>query len=172
MGGQRGKLIGAEDRQRAIMLIDEAVAAGAREVKACEVLVLSTRTLRRWRKQARTREGSVDRRTAVIRAKTPANKLADEENKLIITVCNQPEYKSLPPTQIVPILADQGVYIASESSFYRALRSENQLHHRGRAKARRTVEKPKGYCADGPNQVYSWDTVSYTHLTLPTICSV
>ena len=29
-------------------------------------------------------------------------------------VVNQPEFQSLPPSQIVPILADQGIYIASE----------------------------------------------------------
>ena len=157
MGGRRGQLIRAEDRQRAIMLIDEAVAAGAREAKACEVLVLSTRTLRRWRHQARTDEGCVDRRIVSMTAKTPPNKLTEEERQQMIAVCNQPEYQSLPPSQIVPILADQGTYIASESSFYRVLRAENQLHHRGRAKAPRNVEKPKGYRADGPNQVYSWD---------------
>ncbi len=127
MGGRRGQLIRAEDRQRAIMLIDEAVAAGAREAKACEVLVLSTRTLRRWRHQARTDEGCVDRRIVSMTAKTPPNKLTEEERQQMIAVCNQPEYQSLPPSQIVPILADQGTYIASESSFYRVLRAENQL---------------------------------------------
>ena len=93
MGGQRGQLIRAEDHRRAIELIEEAVAAGAHEVKACEVLVLSTRTLRRWRKQARTSEGSVDWRTVVMSAKTPPNKLADEVEQQMIDVCNQPEYK-------------------------------------------------------------------------------
>jgi hypothetical protein len=39
------------------------------------------------------------------------------------------------PNQIVPILADQGTFVASESSFYRVLRQEEQLAHRGKAKA-------------------------------------
>lgn len=41
-------------------------------------------------------------------------------------MCNQPEYQSLPPSQIVPRLADEGEYPASESSFLsRAARSES-----------------------------------------------
>lgn len=67
-----------------------------------------------------------------------------------------PEYKSLPPSQIVPSLADKGLYIASESSFYRILREDNQLKHRGKAKPR-TVVKPEPYVATGPNQVWTWD---------------
>ena len=71
-------------------------------------------------------------------------------------VCNRPEFASLPPTQIVPRLADCGKYIASESSFYRVLKAENQLHHRGRAHAP-SRKKPTTHVATGPNQVYSWD---------------
>lgn len=37
----------------------------------------------------------------------------------------------MPPCQIVPTLADEGVYIASESIFYRVLKKEKMLNHRG-----------------------------------------
>lgn len=62
----------------------------------------------------------------------------------------------MPPSQIVPTLADRGVYMASESSFYRVLKAASQQHYRGKAK------KPSGrvvtsHCATGPNQVWSWD---------------
>jgi len=56
----------------------------------------------------------------------------------------------------VPSLADQGIYLASESSFYRVLREAGQLKNRGKANPR-TVEKPKPYVATGPNQVWTWD---------------
>ena len=75
---------------------------------------------------------------------------------MVLETCNLPEYKSLPPSQIVPSLADKGLYIASESSFYRILREDNQLKHRGKAKPR-TVVKPEPYVATGPNQVWTWD---------------
>jgi transposase-like protein len=35
----------------------------------------------------------------------------------IIEICNQEEFRSQSPKQIVPALADQGIYLASESSF-------------------------------------------------------
>ncbi len=54
------------------------------------------------------------------------------------------------------MLADDGKYLASESTLYRLLRRENQLKHRSRAKPR-NVQKPRAIAATGPNQVYSWD---------------
>jgi transposase InsO family protein len=63
----------------------------------------------------------------------------------------------------VPKLADEGIYIASESSFYRVLKSAKQLTRRGKQRIP-THKAPKFYVARGPNQVWSWD-ISY----LPTI---
>src|SRR5690606_32712199 len=69
---------------------------------------------------------------------------------------NSPIYRSLPPSQIVPALADDGCYIASESTFYRILREEGQQHHRGRSQA--PENRPMStHCATGPNQVWCWD---------------
>ncbi len=106
-----------------------------------------------------------DRRAAAGRERTPSNKLTDEEKAQIIDLCNQPEYKSLPPSQIVPKLADQGDYIASESSFYRVLHEAEQVNRRGRASPPRSVAKPKGYLAKAPNQVWSWD-ITYLATTI------
>jgi len=140
------------DRCQAVALIDEAVAAGARCHKACAVLGLSVRTYQRW-----TRGNTVraDRRPDAERP-APANKLTRAERDEMLAVANSPTYRSLPPSQIVPALADEGCYIASESSFYRVLRAAGQQHHRGRSQApqRRT---PSSHCATGPNQVWCWD---------------
>lgn len=146
-------MISTPDRRETIKLIEQAMAAGALQAKACEALGLSARTYQRW-----TRKGGVetDGRPEAQRL-APANKLSDAERARIIETCNCPEYASLPPSQIVPALADQGVYLASESSFYRVLRAENQVHHRGRSQAPRQVAKPMAHRADGPNQVWSWD---------------
>ncbi|MNG03009.1 hypothetical protein D3C84_860670 [compost metagenome] len=59
-------------------------------------------------------------RTTVVRP-TPCNALSEVERQAIVTLCNSPEY--LPPSQIVPRLADQGRYLASEATFYRVLRA-------------------------------------------------
>jgi len=44
-------------------------------------------------------------------------------------------------------LADEGVYLGSESSFYRILKANNQLSHRGKAKPKGTLAKPDGFTA-------------------------
>ncbi len=75
-------------------------------------------------------------------------------------ICNKQEYASLPPSQIVPMLADKGEYIASESSFYRVLKANDQLHHRGRTQRRAVRKKPTTYIAKKANQVWCWD-ISY-----------
>ena len=87
-----------EDRQMAIDLIGEAVSTGARQYKACEVIEIDSRTLRRWQKQLSEEQELTDRRKESAFTRTPANKLTEEERKQIVEVCNQPEYKSLPPS--------------------------------------------------------------------------
>lgn len=86
----------------------------------------------------------------------PANKMTLEEKKEILDVCNSKEFSSKTPSEIVPILADRGIYLASESTFYKVLREANQLAHRGRErkKQKRPISTHK---ATGPNQVWMWD---------------
>jgi putative transposase len=145
-------MISVPDRSKAITLIKEAVASGARETRACEELGISRRTLQRWRSDRTPPE---DQRP-VVKRPVPKNKLSEHERETIIETVNQPEFKSLPPSQIVPRLADQGVYIASESTIYRVLEEEGMQHHRGRSK--KPQSKPLStHCATGPNQVWMWD---------------
>ena len=143
MERQRGQLTSLTDRQKHALLVSTAVASGARQDKACEVIGFSTRTLQRWRIDG---EISADKRPTAIRLE-PVNKLSQSERQAVIDVCNSEEFASLPPSQIVPILADRGEYIASESSFYRPLNAENMLHHRGKAKPRNIHKKPTSYTA-------------------------
>lgn len=53
-------------------------------------------------------------------------------------------------------MADQGKYLASESTFYRILKEEKLLAHRGKSKPS-SKNRPAPLVATGPNQVYSWD---------------
>lgn len=158
MGGNRGRLIDEASRKKAQVLIEGACANGARKNKACELLGISIRSYERWNLS----DGLVDKRSIV--KKDPSNKLTPEERKQVITISNSPVYSDLPPCKIVPMLADQGIYIASESSFYRILREEKMLQHRGRSKPKH-YHKPKALIAVKPNQVWSWD-ISYlkTHI--------
>jgi len=146
-------MISTPDRRETAVLIETAMAQGARQDKACEVLGLSARTYQRW-----TQQGGVeaDLRPLVAR-QAPANKLSEAERQQVLDTCNSALFSAMPPSQIVPMLADQGLYIASESSFYRVLREEDQLVHRGKAQAPRKVSKPMAHQASAPNEVWSWD---------------
>jgi len=136
----------------AITLIAEAVHAGARQSKACAVLGLTCRTLRRWR----AADSLIDRRKGASR-KPCRHALTAGEKEDILAACNSPEYQSLPPSQIVPRLADKGLYLASESTFYRVLREHGQANRRGRAQPPRTVLRPHAWLASAPLKTWSWD---------------
>ena len=140
----------------AIELIDEAVDNGARLFKACEVLKITERTYYRWIALNKEFNSFEDRR-AFADHSNPANKLTCEERQLVLNTVNSKKYESMPPCQIVPALADEGVYICSESSFYRILREENMQHHRGRSQEPGKHAKPTSYTATAPNQVWTWD---------------
>lgn len=130
--------------------LDEAQAAGARLAPACHALGLDPRTIQRWR----VRGGGDDQRHG---PKTEArNKLTAAERQQVLDVANSAEFRDLSPKQIVPKLADQDRYVASESTFYRVLREEDLLARRGRAKAP-TSQPPAERRATGPGQVWSWD---------------
>jgi putative transposase len=130
------------------------VAAGSRLAPACAELEVSLRTFQRW-----VRDGDdavpADSRTTCARP-APTNKLSDDERARILAVANSEEFASLPPSQIVPTLADRGMFVASESSFYRVLKAASQQHHRGRAK-KPSSRVVTSHCATGPRQVWSWD---------------
>src|ERR1035437_7635472 len=146
------------ERGEIITMVNAAMDSGARQDRACTVISLSERTLQRW--QVDQTHG--DQRPE--RTQTPSNRLSVLERKKVLTVANSDEFGSLPPSQIVPILADRGEYIASESTFYRILRAENLLRHRGAERPAQRRHKPRALCATAPNQLFSWDI---TYLPTP-----
>ena len=131
-------------------LLDEAMAAGARQTPACELMGLSPRTVQRWRQQG----GGEDRRDGP--RQDPANKLKLAERQCLLAVANSPEYRDLPPKQIVPRLADAGTYLASESTFYRVLHEEHQMSHRQSSRPA-SAKRPREHVASGPEEVWTWD---------------
>jgi len=132
--------------------LDEAVAAGARLERACEVVGLDTRTVQRWR--ARGHAGGDDLRQGP--TTRPGNALTEAEQAEILAISHREEFRDVTPKTIVPTLADRGEYIASESSFYRVLRRAGEMAHRGRARPS-TPRPVSTHTATGPNQVWSWD---------------
>lgn len=149
-GGGKGRLINSETRAEILKLVKETVSNGCRKKIACEDLGIVIRTIQRWEKA----ESLVDKRTT--RQFEPKHKLTKEERDEILKIVNQPEFRDLPPSQIVPILLDRGKYYASESTIYRILGDEKMMVHRGRRRAP-SRRRPEPYTATAPNQIWTWD---------------
>jgi transposase InsO family protein len=147
-------MIGLEDRQEHACNIEAACQAGARLTEACKVVGIAARTLQCWKAQDGLVSG--DGRPDAVRP-VPAHALTPEEREQIMSVANEPRFADLPPARIVPMLADEGQYIASESSFQRVLRAQGQTRHRGRAKAPRQSRPPSTHVATAERQLWSWD---------------
>jgi len=128
--GGRGRLTSAFQRLKAIDLLSEAHAAVAGLLSACSEIGICLRTLKPWRKACLRDCGGHDCRKCSPRL--VSHRLSEEERQRILLTCNLSEYASLPPGQIVLTLADQGLYIGSESSFYRVFYAFGQVHRRGR----------------------------------------
>ena len=130
-----------QERQRILELFGEAIQSGARKSKACEILDISIRTINRW---ADNPDG--DNRSGV--KKEPTNKLSDQEEQQVESICCSERFRNLPPSEIVAILAEEGDYIASESTMYRVLRKRGLLKHRAesrpgtKSKNRRNLKQP------------------------------
>jgi putative transposase len=140
-----------EDRQILVHQISEARAGGSRQAPACSLAGIDPRTIQRWRKQA-----GGDRRPDAVRP-APSHALTKEERARIVAVANEPRFAETPPARIVPVLADEGVYIASESSFHRVLRGHGQMNRRGRARPPRRSRPPTTHIASPPGDVWCWD---------------
>jgi transposase InsO family protein len=133
-------------------MVAEAGVQGARQARACAVIGVSARTVQRWQKDG---EQGIDGRVARVQA--PDNALTELERKRILAIANSPEFGQLSPSQIVPRLADQGTYVASESSFYRVMRAQRLIQHRHATRPVQERSKPRALSATAPNQLYSWD---------------
>ena len=148
MGGTRGRRLNQEIKQACLDLSKEAQESGCRLKIVCQDLGVDLKTINRW-------ESSIeDQRRGPLTK--PANKLSDAERDLIIKTATSKEYQDQSPWYIVPSLADQGIYLASEATFYRVLKQESLLAHRRRSK-KPSHKKPKPLTAKAPNQVWSWD---------------
>jgi hypothetical protein len=57
----------------------------------------------------------MDHRVDAVRP-VPSHVLSEAERARIIEVANEPRFGDVPPARIVPMLADEGIYLASGSS--------------------------------------------------------
>jgi transposase InsO family protein len=132
--------------------IAEAQTSGARLSAACRTVGISPRTIERWRANPEV----TDRRCGPHR--TAANALSKAEEALVIEVLTSSRYAGISPKQLVPRLADEGVYLASESTMYRVQRRHGLRRNKKPAATRTHATRARTvHQATGPNQVWSWD---------------
>ena len=93
--------------------VQQSIAAGARNYKACEHIGLSVRTYQRWGNDGdNIREDARKNRVFV-----PVNKLPLQDEEKMIAMMNSPEFADKSSHQIVPILADRGEYTSRGQVF-------------------------------------------------------
>jgi len=147
-------MTGLEDRRALADDIQTAHRAGARLRLACTTAGIDERTLQRWKAQDGLLVG--DRRPDAPRP-PPGHALSAEERAAVLCVANEPRFADVPPARIVPMLADENIYLASESTFSRVLRAHGQTAHRGRARSPRKTRPPTTHIASAAGQIWCWD---------------
>lgn len=113
----------------------EGLNAGASIKAVADLIGICSRTLRRWELDISGQGFSVDRRKGAPRE--VAHRLTSNERQRVIDSVNDPRFADLTPAQIVAILAEERIYVGSESTIYRIMRQEGLLNHRGRARSPR-----------------------------------
>jgi putative transposase len=108
--------------------------------------------------------------------------LSTSEQRAILDVLHSDRFADLAPAEVWAILLDEGVYLGSESTFYRLLRQAGEVRERRRQATHPAKVKPE-LVADAPNEVWSWDITKlrgpakWTHYYLyvfsePNVCSI
>jgi putative transposase len=78
------------------------------------------------------------------------------ERQAILDVLHSPRFQDCSPTEVYATLLDEGVYLASERTFYRLLASQGETRERRDQLVHPAYAKPE-LLATRPNEVWSWD---------------
>lgn len=82
--------------------------------------------------------------------------LSKAEQDAILDVLHSERFVDLAPAEVWAILLDEGVYLGSQSTFYRLLRQAGEVRER-RAQATHPAKVKPELVATEPNAVWSWD---------------
>ncbi len=115
---------------------------------ACLAVGRSRATHYRRRRPGRT--------TARKERPSPPNKLTEVEVDAVLAMLRSERFVDCSPAQVYYTLLDEGVYLASESTFYRVLRANGEVRERRRQATHPAKVKPE-LVAGGPLIIWSWD---------------
>jgi putative transposase len=148
-------MIPPEDRSQLMELFREGLKEGASAKAIAGLIGICSRTLRRWGIAFQAHGFSQDRRKGSPRE--VVHRFSEEERQHVIEIVNDPRFADLTPAQIVAILAEERIYVGSESTIYRTMRQEGLLSHRGRTRLPRGPREVPVLEATGIHQVLAWD---------------
>ena len=131
--------------------LGEAQRVGARLHAACSVIGISARTIERWRNRPGIDDGRCGPR------RRPRNALSSAEEAHLVTVMTSARYGHLSPKQLVPRLADEGMYLASESTMYRLQKRVGLGAHHRHVLRTHVTRATTVHRATRSNQLWSWD---------------
>ena len=101
--------------------------------------------------------------------------LSEPERQEVLHLLHSERFQDLPPTQVYPILLEEGRYLCSVRTMYRLLARQNEVHERRPVVSHPAYAKPE-LLATAPNQVWSWDItklkgpVAWTYSRRPSTC--
>jgi putative transposase len=82
--------------------------------------------------------------------------LDSSERQAVLDVLHGPRFQDRSPTEVYATLLDEGVYLASERTFYRVLAASGETTERRNQLSHPAYAKPE-LLATHPNEVWSWD---------------
>jgi len=136
-------------------LLQEGIERGVSIKAIADLFGIAARTLRRWGLMMRAQGFSRDRRRGS--ARQVKHRFSPQERQRVLNTVTEPHFADLTPAQIVAILAEDGIYVGSESTIYRIMREEGLLPHRGRSRPARAPRPTPVLEASGIHQVLAWD---------------
>jgi len=89
-------------------------------------------------------------------ARVSPRALDGTERQSVLDALHAPRFQDCSPTEVYATLLDEGVYLASERTFYRLLAAEGEARARRDQLVHPAYAKPE-LLATRPNEVWSWD---------------
>jgi putative transposase len=144
-------MMSREDKQEILDFVNFYIVLGIVRLETlCRYMGVSARTIQRWNKTG------IDDRRKGAEKKVPRAFTGAERKYIYKTACSD-EYKDMNPHEIYNSLLDKGIYIGSESTFYRILREYKALEHRTECRGGTSKNKPDELTATEKNKVWMRD---------------
>ena len=120
---------------------------------SCQALGLARASFYRQTRSA----SRVDDLLAVVKpVRLSPRALAAAERQAVLDVLHSSRFQDRSPTEVYATLLDEGVYLASERTFYRVLAASDETTERRDQLVHPRYHKPE-LLATRPNEVWSWD---------------